>query len=143
MYNKKFNVTNDLVFGNRVRGLKSEYGEAQAKWGGFKYWATKQKYTRDEILEECIDMLHFYLSIGNYLKVPTEHHYIDRNENQLAHLDAMDFALLNVHTPMGWYMSFALFRGMLINWGFDWENDVLRMYDEKNKVNYERQEHGY
>lgn len=139
----KHGVTHEQVMPNLIRALKTELGEAVAKWGGFKYWSKKQKYSRDEILEECIDILHFYLSIGNFLEVPTEHHYMDCKKGILNHLDALEYSLLIVHEPIGWYMSFSLFRGLLESWGFEWENDVLRMYDIKNKINYQRQEEGY
>lgn len=143
LYNAKFGVADMQVIKHRTRALKSEFGEAQAKWGGFKYWSLKPKYPRDEVLEEVVDMLHFYLSIGNSLEVPTEHTYIDRRRDQFEHLDAMDYSLLFVHEPLGWFMSFALFRGMVLNWGFDWDKDILRMYEIKNGVNYARQEQGY
>jgi dimeric dUTPase (all-alpha-NTP-PPase superfamily) len=143
MYMNKFEVTHGEVLPNITRALKSEFGEAQAKWGGFKYWSVKRKYSRDEVLEECVDMLHFYLSIGNFLGVPTEHTFIDQRNDQYKHLDAMDYSLLFVNEPMGWYLSFGLFRGMMMNWGFDWEKDVMRMYAIKNKINYKRQEEGY
>lgn len=142
MYFKKFGVKHKQVLPHIIRALKTEYGEAASKWGGFKYWSVKPKYTRGEILEECVDMLHFYISIGNYLRVATFHGYVDRRENQFEHLDAMDYAILYVDQPIGWYMSFALFRGMLLNWGFSWD-EVLHMYDKKNQINYERQEEGY
>jgi dimeric dUTPase (all-alpha-NTP-PPase superfamily) len=142
MYNEKFGVVPSQIIKHKIRALKSEFGEAQAKWGGFKYWSVRPKYTRDEILEECVDMLHFYLSIGNFLKVPLEHASIDRRKDQFEHLDAMDYSLLFVGEAIGWYMSFALFRGMLLNWGFNWD-EVIAAYDRKNQINYERQEKGY
>jgi hypothetical protein len=58
-------------------------------------------------------------------------------------MDAMDYSLSRVDEPLGWYISFAVFRGLVHDWGFDWENDLIRMYKVKNKINHKRQQNGY
>jgi dimeric dUTPase (all-alpha-NTP-PPase superfamily) len=139
---QKHGVTHEEVLPHLVRALKSEFGEVLSKHGFFKYWSKKQKYTREDILEELVDMLHFYLSIGNYLDVPYDHIYIEKKKNLFEQSDALEYSLLMVHGGVGWAASFALFRGLVEMMGFNWE-DMNEMYAKKNKINYERQENGY
>jgi len=50
---------------DRLLALFVEVGEFANKTRCFKYWSKKPEDSKPEMLEEYVDMLHFFLSIGN------------------------------------------------------------------------------
>lgn len=59
-------ATPDMFIVQRLLALQVEVSElANAlKRDGFKYWTTKPAEPRDRLLDEYVDILHFFLSVG-------------------------------------------------------------------------------
>jgi dimeric dUTPase (all-alpha-NTP-PPase superfamily) len=113
----------------------------ELKSEGFKEWTVKQRTT--EVLEETVDILHFYLQIGNALDVPFEHFWIEKHPTIMKQFLAINTTLLSIDGPLTWALSFAQYRGLVDMLGFDWEIDIVPAYDLKYIENIERQKKGY
>lgn len=147
-------VENDIPWRSKirekVRALKVEIGEAVNVWAGFKYWKkTRPNWQdvdpekRDELLEEYVDGIHFFLSLMNDLDMPTIHDFIEIRKDVFEQLDSLEFHLTRADEPLSLMIAFAYYRGLAVLWGFDWEEDVVPMYYRKWDINVERQNKGY
>lgn len=149
-----------------------ELGEFLNEVRAFKNWSSK-KMSREEAFEEYIDGFHFLLSLGNTrfgdldvskLETKIEQMYADlltffsdtmffylkEKESRAGSITFMTssvklFSECNVllgdsvedfmnYFAQYMYLGFSI--GMSIN-------DVIKEYDRKNKINYERQLNGY
>ena len=64
---------NDKSFLNdRILALFTEVGEFANETESFKYWKENKKDNREKQLEEYLDILFFYLSIGNTMRFTSE-----------------------------------------------------------------------
>lgn len=113
----------------------------ELKSEGFKVWTTKKR--TDEVLEEVVDILHFYLQIGNDLQVTFEHDWIEVHPTIMKQFLAINTTLLAIDGPLIWALSFAQFRGLVQLLGFTWDEHITPAYDAKYIENFKRQERGY
>lgn len=60
-YNKNYFLS------DRLTALNVEVAELIQEVGHFKYWKKNKEESREKILDEFIDVFHFWLSIGNTL----------------------------------------------------------------------------
>lgn len=67
-------VHNDDTFlNNRLLALFAEVGEFTNATRCFKYWSNKPAESKERLLDEYVDILFFWLSIGNTMKfTPSE-----------------------------------------------------------------------
>lgn len=100
--------------------------------------------TRNPLLEEYVDCLHFILSIGNcfrnieYLTIePIKHQDITRQFNELF---GSVYALQPSWDIYGEVVNEFIGLGELL--GFTW-NQIEQAYYDKNEINHSRQESGY
>lgn len=154
----------------KILALQVELGELANEWRGFKFWSKDQRprvtneiaavagdvrtpvveHTKNPMLEEYVDCLHFIMSIG--LEVDAE---IDQQLLLQRHRYSSDiteyFNLLfgawnGIDTREDnyeyylWTLEVFLELGEML--GFTWEQ-ISMAYFEKNKVNHERQATGY
>ena len=64
---------NDMDFLNdRILALFTEVAEFANASRCFKYWSKKSPESKERLLDEYVDILHFYLSIGNTMKFSPE-----------------------------------------------------------------------
>ncbi len=170
----------------KLLALQVELGECANEWRGFKKWsnnqeprtverltsyyAAQQGLTRNPLLEEYVDCLHFILSIGledhtyvqfgdkfsgpvgleltegfgviKYHNITTQFLYLF---NQIGNLTD---CILEREMSMGdeifeqYKQTWQVFVGLGEMLGFTWEQ-VEEAYYAKNKVNHERQNAGY
>jgi dimeric dUTPase (all-alpha-NTP-PPase superfamily) len=113
----------------------------ELKSEGFKQW-TKKKRT-EHVVEELVDVLHFYLETGNILEVVEVHFWIEKHSNIMKQLLAINTTLLAMDGALMWTMSFAQFRGLIDILGYDWDRDIVPAYHLKHAKNIERQKAGY
>jgi len=75
---------NDKKFLNdRILALFTEVGEFANATKCFKYWSNKPPENRIRLLDEYVDILHFYLSIGNtmgFTPQEVEDAYMNKNK---------------------------------------------------------------
>lgn len=63
----------ELIFlRDRLLALFAEVGELANATRCFKYWSKKGPESRERLLDEYVDILHFWLSIGNTLGFSSE-----------------------------------------------------------------------
>ncbi|WP_233485571.1 dUTPase [Spiroplasma sp. ChiS] len=65
----KFKLNDDETFEKRILAFLVELAEFINEQRDFKYWSVKPASTKDVLLEEYIDGIHFLISIGNSLGV--------------------------------------------------------------------------
>ena len=138
----------------KVLALQVELGEFVNELPEvFKFWSYK-KNNYEKALEEYIDGIHFFLSIGNYIGVNKEAEYGEGN----THKSVMTLlALINKNVADAWWhysdnkkqdfglawlngFNRYLWLGELL--GFT-EDMIVQAYLEKNSENHRRQLESY
>lgn len=119
-----------------------EIHEMLNEWKGFKFWKQNVKIDRDKLLEETVDVLHFLLSIGNLLQVPTTHPYVDKQKDPIKTSRTLTATVLMMDGPIMWTCGFAYFRGLAEQFGFS-QTELEAAYHAKNAENHARQDRGY
>lgn len=145
--NKQHNLQNVSLINKKILALIVELGELANETRCFKFWSKKSPSSKEVILEEYVDCLHFILSIGLYNK------YLDIELNSLNYTDSnlTDLFLtlnlsisnfINNQSKENYVNIFNnfLFLGKLL--GFT-PTDIEAAYISKNEINHERQDQGY
>lgn len=171
---------------NTVLALQVEIAELANEWRGFKHWSNDRKPrteeniidqtaaggqiynivvgTRNPLLEEYVDCLHFFLSIARQLNLSDDYLYVTdellEGETTVLFTELLhNVGMINGHLFLNegvtaehqikfWHKTF--FRSayqIFINLGeqrlgFTWY-EIAEAYVAKNRINHERQENGY
>ena len=134
------------LFEERVLALLVELGELANETRCFKFWSAKVASSKEVILEEYVDNIHFLLSIG--LHKGYRFTYIDCTSpetnatKQFNTVFQKALAFYAEPTETAYVVLFQAYLQLASVLGFS-EADIFRAYDEKNEVNYERQDQGY
>lgn len=130
----------------KILALQIELGELANETRCFKFWSTKKPSTKDIILEEYVDCLHFILSIGieksfEDITINTKHITSELSEQFLnLYINIADFIICS---SIDNYLNiFENFLSLGENLGFCIE-DIENAYLHKNNINHERQDNGY
>lgn len=142
----KTTLNDDKYWSDRIIALNVELNELSNEIRFFKYWSNKPQSSKEVILDEFVDCIHFALSLGNTIgaknlvfsmndmKRPIQIIYFDISKKIIelnSNKDVNLFkSLLNNILEIAWYLGYDM-------------NDVQNAYDIKNKVNYDRQNVGY
>ena len=104
------------------------------------------------LLEEYVDGLHFFLSIGNDFSIDENTDFTPLNNHDVMTQIAILYKRISdfwwkVHDNtddhiITYYFAFERYLGLSEALGFTWEQ-VEQAYTKKNAVNFERQENGY
>jgi len=134
------------LLNKKILSLQVELGELANETRCFKFWSTKEPSSKDIILEEYVDCLHFILSIG----LEKDFQTITLNikpitcelSDQFLNL-YITIASFTTSSSLDNYSSiFHNFLSLGQNLGFS-EEDIENGYFYKNKINHERQDNGY
>jgi dimeric dUTPase (all-alpha-NTP-PPase superfamily) len=112
----------------------------------------ESQFKTNPLLEEYVDCLHFFLSIGNDLWISQDTDFNKSNPRDVMTL----FALINRYVAELWWEVHDNTDGVLAKYyfgfqhylrlgemlGFTWD-EIEQGYLSKNKINHERQESGY
>ncbi len=136
------------LFTEKILALLVEVGELANETRCFKFWSSKPPSSKEVILEEFVDGLHFVLSIGitKGYKLPATITIKDEQYDGLiqAFLDVYnDIQLLEKDHDVNKFVQLMedyLVIGRIL--GFTAE-DVENAYLFKNEVNHSRQDQGY
>ncbi|MGD6846976.1 dUTP diphosphatase [Rossellomorea aquimaris] len=131
----------------KILALLVEVGELANETRSFKFWSKKSSSSKEVILEEFVDGIHFILSLGLEIGIQQ----FDLGETNYANEDVTKqflevFKSANHFSEERSVENFQqLFRhyvnlGELL--GFSHE-EVFDAYVKKNEVNYNRQKEGY
>lgn len=147
----------------KILALQVELGELANEWRGFKFWSEDQKpnteeaiktyyalregKTKNPLLEEYVDCLHFILSIGLELDRKDDllpQPYVNRpNASTDEIIGQFGQVFKNTwHVPGDYYHLINNFVELGSMLGFTTEQ-IEQAYLDKNKVNHARQESGY
>mgnify|MGYP001239099205 FL=1 len=129
----------------KITALSIELGELMNEFPElFKFWSNK-KNNREKGLVEYVDAVHFALSIGIDMGY-TEHKYTKTipKDMRMTYLGLQNILAILAVTMDKRHLP-TLFD-YLITFGYQLgftEQDVIKAYDEKNEINYARQNSGY
>lgn len=158
----KHNKNRRDTFEDRVIAMSVELSECINEVRNFKYWSNKPASSKEVILEEYVDIIHFLLSLGldieeSYKVINNEYEYehttttinenfmnINKNLNDLYSLGTSSLDTSGVKLAM-WCTYITLFESVLdlgYKLGFNFK-DIEDMYYKKNAINHKRQEVGY
>ncbi len=136
----------ESTYHKRVLALLVELGEFANETRAFKFWSLKGPSSKEIILDEWADALHFFLSIGIYLGVSSikgdEKAKCDNLVEQLL-LVYREVSAFYEKKDVGLYKeAFSDFLDLLLLLGYS-EEDGKEAYKKKLAVNYKRQENHY
>lgn len=143
---EQHNLKGVSLLSRKILALNVEIGELANETRCFKYWSTKKPSSKNVILEEYVDCLHFILTIGlekDFSDVDIEIKSMDYSLTeafQNLYIDVNDFVVCS--TKDHYITLFEDFLSLGINLGFT-EQDIEEAYLEKNNINHRRQEEGY
>lgn len=143
---EEHNLKGVPLFQKKVLSLQVELGELANETRCFKFWSTKKPSSKDVILEEYVDCIHFILSLG------LEKNFQDITLNAKCITAELSQQFLTVYTNIADFIIcssidnylniFENFLSLGKNLGFS-EEDIENAYFYKNKINHERQDNGY
>ena len=130
----------------KILSLQVELGELANETRCFKFWSTKEPSSKDIILEEYVDCLHFILSIGiekdfQDITLNAKHITCDLSE-QFLNLYTTITNFVTLSSVNNYLNVFQEFLSLGENLGFSVE-DIENAYLYKNNINHERQDNGY
>lgn len=139
-------VSYETTFHERLLALLVELGEMANETRCFKYWSNKPPSSKERILDEYADALHFFLSLGIPLGVESYTHHFKKDQDTLtkqilvAYYNAVNLAAS--YEPKSYAKAFSSFLNILPLLGYEPE-EAVEAYKKKLAVNHRRQETGY
>ncbi|WP_226583591.1 dUTP diphosphatase [Halobacillus litoralis] len=130
----------------KILALLVELGELANETRCFKFWSTKGPSDKAVILEEFVDGVHFLLSIGLDLDlrfVSQSHNKGDfeQTESFLKVYEAVERFRLQQDAP-SYNQMFSAYLNLGLSLGIT-EDELRQAYENKNRINFERQDQGY
>jgi len=143
---KNHNVSYATTRSPRTLALLVEIGEFANTTRCFKYWSSKGSETKDVMLDEYADGLHFFLSLGIDIKTTKEVYEISKPDNNLTDQFHLVYRLIadfkDDASEVNYIKAFSSFLNILPLIGYTWK-DLEEAYYKKLGTNYVRQETNY
>lgn len=143
---KNHNLYNKDLVPAKILALEVELGELANETRCFKFWSNKGPSSKEVILEEYVDGLHFLLSIGLDEGFDrAEFHIKDNPRDLVQQFQEIFRKSCNFYQTLKEEDYIELFEGFLSlgqKLGFTWE-EIEEAYLLKNQVNHQRQADGY
>jgi len=133
-------IYEDTLF-DRIMAAVVELGEVANEVRHFKFWSTKGPSSREIILEELVDVLHFVLSLMNIAGETPKDVVAYKRESLNMQFLQMIAQLINFRPGDSQALA-ATFMGLAMWLGFE-DGEIEEAYMKKNEVNYKRQKEGY
>jgi len=134
-------------FDKLILALNVEVGEIANEVKCFKFWSVKPPSSKEVIIEEFVDALHFVLELGIELnEVVGNIYYLDKDVQSVT---GKFNELYQCITRLNRYRNSTTYQmvvsglftlGMAL--GFD-DEDIEAAYLKKNVINHNRQKEGY
>lgn len=146
--------------GKKVLALLVELGELANEARFFKFWSSDQKprksvavyeqydqppVTRNFVLEEYVDGIHFLLSIGLENNIEELNIKSIKKETLTEQFIGLYnvFTILHIHfSPEVYSEAWSAYIGLSEMLGFTWD-EIEKAYLAKNQKNHDRQDGGY
>lgn len=139
-------LQDENLYEKRLLALLVELGELANETRCFKYWSLKPPASKQVILEEYVDGLHFVLSIG------LDHGLHNCESKTAASSDSVTGQFLSIYRLSGqlqaakdinlFHELFSEYLGLGELLGFTVE-EIKDAYYKKNEINHQRQNEGY
>ncbi|MFZ3588410.1 dUTP diphosphatase [Bacillus sp. DJP31] len=138
----------ESLFERKVLALLVELGELANETRCFKFWSKKPSSSKEVVLEEYVDGIHFILSLGIEKDFHKDSFNIGISVTNTDLVSIFIKVYAHIHdfagnpTRDGYHQLvsgyFAL--GQALQFGFD---EIEQAYMQKNTINHERQNTGY
>lgn len=157
------------LLSQKILALQVELAECANEWRGFKFWSEDREprtveltakselghtwgTSRNPLLEEYVDCLHFILSIGIELSLEDIYTFPMKSNDKVTY--TFSRLMCKAHwlidhkkedpaeTEKSYGALFSVFVGLGELLGFTWEQ-IETAYYTKNKINHSRQENNY
>lgn len=142
---KNLELTNDLK-NKKIIAFFVELGEFINEEKSFKFWKVHNDVIRERLVEEYIDGVHFLLSIGvdidfNFDTLQIDDLKIDITENYLLLVEFLA-SFISKRSDISYKKLAEIFFNIanILNIS---EEEFINSYNQKNKINYQRQENDY
>ena len=139
-------VTYEETKEKRLLALLVELGELANATRAFKFWSFKPSESKERVLDEFADGLHFLLSLGLAYDYVLDS--IDVQDNELDTVDAFNDSYVKIadfsakRTLKSYILAFEAYLRILFKLGFSWE-EADKAYYLKLQENHHRQETNY
>ncbi|MEG0095447.1 MAG: dUTP diphosphatase [Erysipelotrichaceae bacterium] len=139
-------ITRVETMNRRMLALLIEIGELANETRCFKFWSNKGASSKDVVLEEYADGIHFLLSLGIDLKDKENEIEMVALDGELSDAFLMIYDMANElsrHFSLtNYYMLFGAYLSIAQMLGYSCE-DIREHYLLKNKENHHRQDVNY
>ena len=143
---KNHGVSYENTFERRTLALFVEIGEFANTTRCFKYWSNKGAESKDVVLDEYADGLHFFLSLGIIIGSPKMDYEITKPDNDLSDQFLKLYKEIAIFkdepTEDNFEQAFSTFFNILPLIGYTYK-DLEEAYYKKLGTNYVRQETNY
>ena len=139
-------VTYASTRSRRILALLVEFGEFANATRCFKYWSNKPSETQDVVLDEYVDGLHFFLSLGIDIKTSK------KTYNHTKHADNLTKQILETYRlaslfyknqdEKSYIKAFQAFINITVLLKVRWST-IEKAYYKKLGENYHRQDTNY
>lgn len=140
------NLNKADLFEQKILALLVELGELANETRCFKFWSKKERNEDSVIIEEYVDNIHFLLSLG--LEKNLQFKEIDYDKKAVGETIQFNYLFQSVNhfredaTETNYLTLFRAYLQLADILGFSNEA-IMKAYDDKNVVNFERQDQGY
>lgn len=144
--NNNHDLNEENLFDQKILALLVELGELANETRCFKFWSNKKRNDDAVIIEEYVDNIHFLLSLG----LTKGHEFKEIDYEKTVADETSQFNLIfkqishfkQTPTKANYLALFRTYLQLADVLGFSSES-IMKAYDEKNEVNFARQDQGY
>ena len=156
MYQKQLELDNEIAKNHhisyeetkdkRLLALLVELGEFANATRTFKYWSNKPSESKERVLDEFADGLHFLLSLGIDQGFNVDSIEVNDDDNTLTDNLLRTYELTSIfyssQTLENYLSMFISYLRALYKLGYSWE-EAKAAYYSKLQENYNRQSNNY
>lgn len=143
---KRHNVTYEETLERRFLSLYVEIGELANATRCFKYWSNKPSESRERVMDEYADGLHFLLSLGIALNIKNHSFNQEETSEDLSHLFVKMYEMISLleskKSEDVYQKTFEHFLLIAFKLNMN-KDDIFSSYFLKLGENYHRQETNY
>lgn len=145
---EKHGLQEEDLFNKKVLALLVEIGELANETRCFKFWSVRPSSSKEVILEEFVDGLHFILSLGIVCEFDQQAFTLHVDESELSETEQFlriyeKVGLFRKSKDMADYVQlFEMYLQLAAQLGFK-DSEIETAYFMKNEVNYQRQANHY
>lgn len=140
------NISYATTRNKRTLSLLVELGEFANATRCFKYWSNKPSESQERVLDEYVDGLHFFLSLGVDINTAKKQYNRTKHMDNLTDQILLTYKLVSEfykkQDDKSYQKAFQAFLNIvpLLNVRFQ---TIIKAYYKKLEVNYHRQETNY